>query len=218
MQRRRMPRSESLHDQPVGYIPGLLSRYRCEYITYPVALLPTLPRLSQFPRMVATPADMALANSYAEEYANQVWLLVMPFLFLLGIIHYGSIALRKLFPGKKESADIEADSRGSRRASALRRLPLAIANAYRVVAFRTTFTVGPLSLNLAEVTLTIAYIIALFVWSFINSTHHGILFAHELTISHSYVSRWDKVRTCILCKPRGEHRQRSAPTCRCPWY
>ncbi|KAF9653624.1 hypothetical protein BDM02DRAFT_3086890 [Thelephora ganbajun] len=120
--------------------------------------------------MVATPADRALANRYTEEYAYQVWWLVAPFLFLVGVTHYGSVALRKLFPGRQERTDVEVDGRMIRDAGSFRRLPLAIANAYRVLAFRTTFTVGPFSLNLAEVALTIAYIVALFVWSFINTT------------------------------------------------
>lgn len=137
--------------------------------------------------MVATPADRALANQYTEEYTKQVWWLVASFLFLVGTTHYGAIALTKLFPGKKGPADVEADGRVVRHASSFRRLPLAIANAYRVVAFRTTFTVGPINLNLAEVALTIAYIVALFVWSFIRSTHYGGPLIHELTILHSHV-------------------------------
>jgi heme/copper-type cytochrome/quinol oxidase subunit 2 len=138
--------------------------------------------------MVADAADKALAHQYNEEYAHQVWWLVAPFLFLVGVTYYGSIVLRKLFPGKNKPADVEVDGRLVRRGFSFRRLPLAIANAYRVVAFRTTLTVGPFSLNLAEVAITITYIVALFVWSFINSTYHGIPLIHELTISHSHVS------------------------------
>lgn len=125
--------------------------------------------------MAATPADKALANRYNGEYAYQVWWLVASFLFLVGVTHYGSIALRKLFPSGKRSADIEADCRVVRRTFSFRRFPFTIVNAYRVVAFRTTLTIGPFSLNLTEVALTIAYIVALFVRSFTNSTHHGIL-------------------------------------------
>ncbi|KAH9944667.1 iron reductase [Amylocystis lapponica] len=57
------------------------------------------------------------------------------------------------------------------RSFSLRRLPLAIANAYRVFAFRWTLQVGEsYTLNMAEVFVTCAYIIALFVWAFINTT------------------------------------------------
>jgi len=132
--------------------------------------------------MVATKGDKTLANHYNEEYPKQVWWLVAAFLFLVGVTHYGSVARRKLFPGKNEPANVEADGRAVRHAASLRRIPLTIANAYRVVAFRTTFVIGPFSLNLAEVALTVAYIVALFVWSFINSTYRGVPLTHGLTI------------------------------------
>jgi len=141
----------------------------------------TRPRPFQFPRMVATKADKTLAKHYNQEYPKQVWWLVAAFLFLVGVTHYGSVARRKLFPGK-EPADVGADGRVVRHTASLRRLPLTIANAYRVAAFRTTLVLGPFNLNLAEVALTIAYIVALFVWSFINSTYRGVPPTHGLTI------------------------------------
>ena len=52
----------------------------------------------------------------------------------------------------------------------IRRLPLALLNAYRVIAFRWTLHVGEtLCLNTAEITLTVAYIVYMYVWTFINS-------------------------------------------------
>ena len=116
-------------------------------------------------------ADGAIAKRYNQEYAYQVWGFVAPFLFLVGVVHYGPVALRMVFPGKKVPADVEADGRVARRRSSVARLPLAIVNACRVLAFRTTFVIGPSNLNLTEVALTIAYIIVLFVSSFINSTY-----------------------------------------------
>jgi len=153
--------------------------------------------------MVATAADRALADHYNEEYAYQAWWLVASFLFLVGVIHYGSVALRSLFPGKKGPTDVEADGRVVRHPFCFRPLPLTITNAYRIMAFRKTLTIGSFSLNLAEVFITIAYIVALFVWSFINSAHRGIPLIHGLTVPRSHVSRWDKVGKYILCKPRG---------------
>jgi len=138
--------------------------------------------------MVATAADKALESHYNEEYAYQVWWLVAPFLFLVGATHYGSIALRKLFPGRKGPVDTEADGRMVRRSSSFRRFSFTVVNAYRVVAYRTTLTIGQFNLNLAEVALTIAYIFALFVWSFINSTHPGIL---------SYTSSRSRIATSL---------------------
>lgn len=120
--------------------------------------------------MGTTSADGAIANRLNQEYAHQVWGLVAPFLFLVGVAHYGSVALGMLFPSKKKPTDVEADGRVARHRASTKRLPLAVVNAYRVLAFRTTFTIGPFSLNLTEVAITILYIVALFVWSFVNST------------------------------------------------
>lgn len=120
--------------------------------------------------MGTTSADGVVANRYNQEYTYKVWGFVAPLLLLLGVIHHGSVALGMLFPGKKEPSDVETDVRIARHRASIRRLPLAIVNAYRVLAFRTTFIIGPFSLNLAEVALTIAYIVTLFVSSFINST------------------------------------------------
>lgn len=164
------------------------------------------------------PTDGHIANRYNQEYAHQVWGLVAPFLLLVGLTYHGSRALGRLFPRKQGPADVEADRRGVRHHASIRHIPLVITNAYRVLAFRTTFIVGPFSLNLAEVALTVAYIVSLFVWSFINSVYFCFPLIHELTILHSYLSQWNEVRAAILSEPRGKYRLRSAPArCR-PWH
>ena len=76
-----------------------------------------------------------------------------------------------------------------RHAASIRRLPLTIANTYRVLAFRTTITIGPFDLDLAEVSLTVAYIASLFVWSFINSSHHSVPLSH--------VNSWPRIATSL---------------------
>jgi hypothetical protein len=168
--------------------------------------------------MVYTKADGVIANHYNQEYAYQVWGFVAPLLLLIGFVQYGSVALRMLFPCGGKIADAEADGRVVWRRASIRRLPLAIANAYRVLAFRTTFTIGPFSLNLAEVALTIAYIVVLFVWTFINSTHTGLPLPHKLTISGSHFSRRIEANAAILSGPCGEHRLWSTPARRRPRY
>ena len=56
------------------------------------------------------------------------------------------------------------------RGFALRNVPTAVINAYRVVAFRWTLEIGQsYTLNLAEVFVTVAYIVALFSWEFLGS-------------------------------------------------
>lgn len=145
--------------------PPVKSVYKMRYGSYAQPVyIPFSPKR----KMPVTTADTALANHYNEEYPKQVWLLVATFLFLLGVTRWGSVVLRRVFPSRGGHPDVEADGRVVRHSPSIRRLPLAIVNAYRVLAFRTTLTVGPFSLNLAEVALTIAYIVALFIWSFIN--------------------------------------------------
>ena len=115
----------------------------------------------------------------------------MSFLLLVGVTNHGTTVLRKL-SRKKEPADVEAVGRASQRAVSIRRLLLTIANTYRVLAFRMTLTIGPFSLNLAEVALTVAYIITLFVCSFINSGYRSIHLTRELTTPYSYISCWEE--------------------------
>lgn len=135
---------------------------------------------------VVTP-DKALANHYNEEYPKQLWWFVLSFLLLVGVTNHGTTALRKL-SRKKEPADVEAVGRATQHTVSIRRLLLTIANTYRVLAFRTTLTIGPFSLNFAEVALTVAYIITLFVCSFVNSGYRNIHLMHELTTPYSYIS------------------------------
>ena len=140
---------------------------------------------SRLSDMVTTTADKALANRYNEEYTYKVWWFVVSFLLLVGVTHYASVALRTLALGKKEPTDVEADGRLVRSSASIRRLPLAVVNAYRVLAFRTTFIIGPYSLNLAEVAITVAYIIVLFVLSFINSMCPCSRLIHDPNISRT---------------------------------
>ena len=52
----------------------------------------------------------------------------------------------------------------------LRRLPVAIMNLYRIVAFRMTVTFfDSFSINFAEVFVAAAYVAILFMWTFMNS-------------------------------------------------
>jgi hypothetical protein len=54
----------------------------------------------------------------------------------------------------------------------LRRIPIAILNSYRVIAFRMNVTFfSSYTVNFAEVFVTIAYLAALFTWTFINSEY-----------------------------------------------
>ncbi|KAK0451298.1 FAD-binding domain-containing protein [Desarmillaria tabescens] len=89
---------------------------------------------------------------YADEYPHQLWWLVSCFIAFVAV-------RSKNAPLTTESNKIQ-----------LSRLPLALVNYWRVLSFRVHIGVGSYTLNLAEVFLTCAYIVALFTWEFINST------------------------------------------------
>ncbi|PCH37152.1 iron reductase [Wolfiporia cocos MD-104 SS10] len=117
--------------------------------------------------------DKALRVARAKGYPNEVWWLIACFVGMITVFQLGSWLVSTLFRLKKSSSagDAEAGISQANGRFSLRRIPEAIVNTYRVLAFRWTIQVGSsYTLNLAEVVVTFGYIIALFVWEFINTT------------------------------------------------
>lgn len=106
--------------------------------------------------------DGMLSNARVKEYPKQIWYLYAAFIGTVAAIQLLSFIHTKLYWRHSRSSP---ENR-----SIIHRLTLAILNGYRILAFRTTLRFGSYSLNLAEVFVTFAYIIALFTWSFINTT------------------------------------------------
>jgi len=111
-------------------------------------------------------------------YPKQIWWFLACLIFIVGAcqlisrIHGLWSLSRRRQARKKSPADVESYTGSANGpSSSLYRLLLALINAYRVIAFRTTLTVGPFSISLAEMFLTCAYIIAIFTWLFINTTN-----------------------------------------------
>ncbi|KII85536.1 hypothetical protein PLICRDRAFT_320170 [Plicaturopsis crispa FD-325 SS-3] len=122
----------------------------------------------------ATPVtDKTIAQARNKDYPQQVWVLFAGFLSLVTVLQLASF-LHSRFARKSDwerAADLERRGGFKRHPLSLSRLPLAVVNVYRVLAFRTTISFGgSYSLNLAEVFLTMAYMAALFTWEFINTT------------------------------------------------
>lgn len=130
--------------------------------------------------------ERALRAYYTREYPKELWYFLAALLFTVAL--FQSVAflavkiLRRNRTRQESNFDSEADGVAVNNQISLRRIPSAIVNAFRVVAFRSTINIGQsYSLNLAEVTLTCAYIIALFTWTFINSKQYNhILVLHVL--------------------------------------
>lgn len=122
----------------------------------------------------ASPAnpDRALCVYYTVQYTKELWWTIAGFTALVAMVQLASYIHTKS-AGRKRKVDVVDPERSgtptSRRLS-LRRLPSAIVNAYRIIAFRWTLGFGSYTLNFAEAFLTVAYIVMLFTWNFINST------------------------------------------------
>ncbi|KIY64057.1 hypothetical protein CYLTODRAFT_402376 [Cylindrobasidium torrendii FP15055 ss-10] len=108
------------------------------------------------------PEDLRLRAIYADAYPHQIWFLVASFISVVGFCQLVSYIIGK--HQYRRRPDYAATTGG------LSRIPLAIVNVYRVVAFRSTIGIGSYSLNLAEVFCTVAYIAALFTWELVNTT------------------------------------------------
>ncbi|KAK0199621.1 ferric reductase NAD binding domain-containing protein [Desarmillaria ectypa] len=102
---------------------------------------------------------------YADEYPHQLWWLVSCFIAFVAVCQFTSFIIGK-YQARSKNAPVATESNKIQ----LSRLPLALVNYWRVLSFRVNIGVGSYTLNLAEVFLTCAYIVALFTWEFINST------------------------------------------------
>ncbi|KZT71188.1 iron reductase [Daedalea quercina L-15889] len=119
----------------------------------------------------AATSDRTFEGARAKEYPKEVWYFVACFIFLVSLFQLGSWVANKLSKRRSLKKDAEAGTDPSRGRFSVRHIPTAIVNAYRVVAFRWTLEIGSsYTLNMAEVFVSCAYIIALFVWEFVNTT------------------------------------------------
>ncbi|KAH9838053.1 iron reductase [Rhodofomes roseus] len=118
----------------------------------------------------AVSPDKALRLARAKGYPREVWYFVACFIFLVAIFQFGSWAVNKLSK-RRARTDTEAGTDTSNGRFTVRNIPRALVNAYRVILFRWTLEIGSsYTLNMAEVFVSCAYFIALFIWEFINTT------------------------------------------------
>ncbi|KAJ3014290.1 hypothetical protein NUW54_g1341 [Trametes sanguinea] len=130
--------------------------------------------------------DAAIRASRIKVYPRQLWWFIASFIALVSLCHLVSWAIAKMSLGRQgvqtRDGDTESGKSPHVRPFSWRRIPLAIVNAYRVVAFRYTLQFGrSYTLNLAEVFVTCAYIIAIFTWEFVNTT---TLAGHQLDYTY----------------------------------
>ncbi|KAG1894707.1 ferric reductase NAD binding domain-containing protein [Suillus fuscotomentosus] len=117
-------------------------------------------------------ADLTLSSDEDIKYPEQVWYTLAAFLFVIGCFQWGLFLHSKFARRGHHEFDEETTiTNGVHQKISLRRLPLAVINFYRVVAFRWTLEIGQsYTLNMAEVFVTVAYIVLLLIYAFINTT------------------------------------------------
>ncbi|KAI0316314.1 ferric reductase NAD binding domain-containing protein [Amylostereum chailletii] len=114
--------------------------------------------------------DKVLRIDRAADYPKQVWYFLACFIFLVGLVNHLSLLSFHRRRRTSTKPDAESHHAAPARAISYRRLPLAVVNAWRIVAFRSHIRIGSsYSLNLAEIFMTATYITILFVWTLHNS-------------------------------------------------
>jgi len=157
-------------------------------------------------------------------YPKEAWYCIGLFIFIVAVFHWISVFTSKLQVARRRQMTCNVDSEQiySRRRSgfAWRHIPLGLINAYRVIAFRWTFEIGKSwSLTMAEVLMTVAYIVFLYIWTFINSASFAtlhMLFAFSQNTS-SNRHGWKYFRPCILVQPLWHSSHHSVPANHCAW-
>ncbi|KAJ6601629.1 ferric reductase NAD binding domain-containing protein [Mycena sp. CBHHK59/15] len=113
--------------------------------------------------------DRAPSHSRSYGYPKQIWYLLASFIALVSLCHF-AMKLYSFLRLKNPSID-RAGPRSVRGPIALRRLPVAMSNVVRNIAFRLTIPFGgSYRVNFAEFFIGSAYIAILFTWALLNTT------------------------------------------------
>ncbi|TFK53328.1 iron reductase [Heliocybe sulcata] len=124
--------------------------------------------------MAAKITDKTLRVGRAKAYPKEIWWFIVCLIFTVALCHVGNLLLSKIRQWRQSSskADPEGQGRTVRRGTgSITRIPLALVNLYRVVAFRCTLQIGSsYSVCLADVFLTCTYIAIIFGWALTNTT------------------------------------------------
>ena len=117
----------------------------------------------------ATDHDIHKARNLA--YPKQTLYFIASFIALISLCHFLSMFYHFIF--RKRIHEWKR-----RTTVSLTRLPAAVADSFRALAFRWTVPVGSShELNFAEVGLTLGYMAVLYTWTFVNSMFN--LFSYE---------------------------------------
>ena len=126
-----------------------------------------------------SPADRALKAHQQAEYVKQLWTFLASVVALLTLIRFIRLGLSILLKSRSslqpsstltEKPAGESSVPGNTGRVSWRRFPYAVATAFRIVAFRLNIPIGPKAYaTISELTFIFGYIIATFVWLFVDS-------------------------------------------------
>lgn len=146
--------------------------------------------MSSSPAPAPVDPNKALRIARNIDYPNEIWYFVACLIALISLFHILSFLWslgRKAVLLSAGQASNGFSSEGARSPKltasvSLRRIPLAITSAFRIVVFRCSVALGSnFSTNLAESAIISAYLIAIITWEFIFSKHIIHLFVLRYT-------------------------------------
>ncbi|KAI0635361.1 iron reductase [Trametes polyzona] len=121
--------------------------------------------------------DKPIRTGRNRAYPHQLWWFLASFIAFVALCQFFSWVATKITATRSSRAPqvqgIEDGVRSTKHVS-WRRLPLALVNTFRVIAFRWTLNIGDsFTLTFAETAIVGGYFIALYIWCFINSEHRS---------------------------------------------
>ncbi|THU82061.1 hypothetical protein K435DRAFT_934828 [Dendrothele bispora CBS 962.96] len=124
----------------------------------------------------ASGSDVSNLIERTETYPYYMWYFTACFLGVVSLCNFSSLLFSKISRSSfavssTPHSDPEKNASNPNGAISFSRLPMAIVNTFRVLAYRTTINIGSsFSINLAEVVVSVVYIVALYTLAFINTT------------------------------------------------
>jgi len=107
----------------------------------------------------------------ASQYPHYMWFIIATFIGIITLCRLISFVFSKLSRSRPSHESFDPEKHTDRRSNQhlrLSKLPQALVNLYRILAFRLRVTIGSFSINLAEIIVCVLYIVALFTLLLIN--------------------------------------------------
>jgi ferric-chelate reductase len=154
---------------------------------------PGFPAATLLDARASTAADRLVRDQTQTKFTKQIWYLIASVVALLMFIRiarylHSFVAIPKPTLEKeseKSKSDLEGASSSVIGRISLRRLPLAIATAFRIVAFRWTIVIGTFAVSsVSELAFILGYMVAIFIWLLVDSKSMSALCCANVDLIH----------------------------------